>query len=447
MQRLLSRTFRRFSVASIASHYNSITEAVLENSAKFANRRFAYDFLDGRSFTYTDLKSNISSTANGLLSVAHPGDTVAIFSPNSYYYTVALHGALSAGMVVSPASPQFKPDELALQLKDSGSKFLYTINPLKDVALAAADLAGIPRKNVIVAYGGAEGCLPFESLLTHPPLTPTDLVKSPKEIAVLPYSSGTTGPPKGVELTHANLISNMIQMDHAEHFTPQDVVAGVLPFFHIYGLMISVLFAPHKGAQVVMFPKFDFEQFLTAVQTHHITYAPVVPPIIIALAKHPMVANYDLSSLRVILSGAAPLGKEIQVAVADRLGCVVKQAYGMTEMSPVSHFTPTSKVKIGSIGVPVADTDVKVVDLEAGTTLPVGGVGEICVRGPQVMKGYHARPQETAKTIDGEGFLHTGDIGYADGEGYYFVVDRKKELIKYKGHQVSIHSVMALTGG
>jgi acyl-CoA synthetase (AMP-forming)/AMP-acid ligase II len=260
-----------------------------------------------------------------------------------------------------------------------------------------------------------------------------------EDLVVLPYSSGTTGLPKGVMLTHHNIVANICQIDAVEPYGQADTLIGILPFFHIYGMTVIMGTALYKGATVVTMPRFDLEQFLQLMQNYGVTWAYLAPPLVLALAKQPLVDQYNLSKLKTILSGAAPLGKDVAQACAQRLGCLVRQGYGLTESSPVTHLTPydPAKVKPGSIGLVVPNTEYKVMDYLTGAEAGPQQEGELWVRGPQVMKGYLNRPEATAAMIDSEGWLHTGDIGYADEDGYFFVVDRLKELIKYKGLQVA----------
>jgi acyl-CoA synthetase (AMP-forming)/AMP-acid ligase II len=243
-------------------------------------------------------------------------------------------------------------------------------------------------------------------------------------------------------LTHYNLVANIAQCEEGNvgrlRIQESDVLIGILPFFHIYGMVVIMNYALSTGATVVTMPRFDMEQFLQTIQNYRITYAHLVPPLILALAKHPLVDKYDLSSLRVIFSGAAPLGADVQKACAARLGCAISQGYGLTETSPVTHLLPERPVeKPGSIGPAIPNTEVKIVDVATGKELGANEHGELLIRGPQVMQGYLHNPQATANTIDREGWLHTGDIGYADDEGDFYIVDRLKELIKYKGLQVA----------
>jgi acyl-CoA synthetase (AMP-forming)/AMP-acid ligase II len=274
-----------------------------------------------------------------------------------------------------------------------------------------------------------------------------------EDLVTLPYSSGTTGLPKGVMLTHRNLVANVLQQQavfatgHAE-----ERIIAVLPFFHIYGLTVLMNQGLALGGTVVTLPRFDLEDFLRTLQDQRVTRAFVAPPIVLALAKHPLVDRFDLSALRTITSGAAPLDDDLARACEQRLrrgaadGVTVAQGYGMTELSPVSHTTPdagmdppgvTGEVPKGSVGYALPNTECRLVDPATGEDVGAGERGELWIRGPQVMKGYLNNPQATAETIDAEGWLHTGDVAVVDEQGRYTVVDRVKELIKYKGYQVA----------
>jgi acyl-CoA synthetase (AMP-forming)/AMP-acid ligase II len=250
-------------------------------------------------------------------------------------------------------------------------------------------------------------------------------------------------------LTHHNLVSNICQVEGTrgvDTTKPGDVVIGVLPFFHIYGMVVIMNMTLITGATVVTVPRFDMEEFLQTIEKYRVTRASLVPPIVLGLTKHPVVDQYDTSSLVHIGSGAAPLGEEISLACGTRLGCLLTQGYGLTETSPVTHTNPydAKKLKHGSAGLTVPNTETKIVDLETGQALGFDQRGEVCIRGPQVMKGYLNNPQATEHCIDNEGWFHTGDIGYFDKDEFLFVVDRLKELIKYKGFQVAPAELEAL---
>ena len=295
------------------------------------------------------------------------------------------------------------------------------------------------------------GVRPFTDLMQAGDQPPAVPMNPAEDLVALPYSSGTTGLPKGVMLTHRNLVANLCQaegMRNFECFGERDITMAVLPFFHIYGMVVIMMLGLAGGGTILVMPRFDMMEFLTFVQKYRVTILPLVPPIVLGLVKHPAVAQFDLSSVRLIFSGAAPLGEEMARALSAKLGCPVVQGYGMTEASPVTHLSPThdEPFKPGSAGKIVPNTEVKIVEVGSGgdAELPVGKEGELWIRGPQIMKGYLNRPEETAGCLDRDGWYHTGDVGYVDDDGYFFIVDRTKELIKYKGMQVAPAELEAL---
>ena len=250
-------------------------------------------------------------------------------------------------------------------------------------------------------------------------------------------------------LTHRNLVANLCQcegMQNFDGFGERDVVMAVLPFFHIYGMVVIMMLGLAGGGTILAMPRFDIQEFLGLVQKYRVTILPIVPPIVLGLVKHPAVAQFDLSSVRLVFSGAAPLGEDMARELSKKLGCPVVQGYGMTEASPVTHLSPTrnAPVKPGSVGRVIPNTEVKIADIGTGAEVAQGQEGELWIRGPQIMKGYLGQPQETAACLDREGWYHTGDVGYVDGDGYFFIVDRTKELIKYKGLQVAPAELEAL---
>lgn len=417
-------------------------EFVLQRASELSDKPALIDGPTGRTITYQQLAQGVETVAAGLHGRGFgKGDVLAIFSPNIPEYAVAYLAAIRLGGVVTPANPLYTPEELAFQLNDAGAKFLVTIPLFIETAAAAAGQSGVKETFV---FGDAAGATPFAELMKPGGEVP-GFDGSFDDVIVLPYSSGTTGLPKGVMLTHRNLVGNIHQTRGLHRLSEDDVLIGILPFFHIYGMEVIMNNGLTHGATIVTMPKFDLEQFLTLVQDRKVTRAYLVPPIILALAKHPIVDDYDLSSLDVILSGAAPLGEELQTAVRDRLGCQVLQGYGLTETSPVTNLIPDgAEPKAGSVGQLVPNSEAKVVDVESGRELGTGERGELWFRGPHIMKGYLNNSEATGITIDGDGFLHTGDIGYVDDDGYFYIVDRLKELIKYKGFQVPPAELEAL---
>ncbi|MYE09789.1 MAG: 4-coumarate--CoA ligase family protein [Acidimicrobiaceae bacterium] len=409
----------------------SITDCVF---ASVADRADEVAITDGASssYTFSELHAAVRSLGGGLSSRGvGPGTTVAILAPNVPEYAIVFHGIALAGGTVTTINPTYGPDEVRHQLTDAGASWLVTIPMFLETARNASAGTGVEQ---IVVMGEAEGTIPLASLF-GPPIdqVPVDYAE---HVVVLPYSSGTTGLPKGVMLTHRNLVANIAQMEYTFVPSEGEVALAVLPFFHIYGMQVLMNMLLAFGVRVVTMPRFDMIRALELVQEQRITRFFAVPPMVLGLAKHPVVDDFDLSSIKQIFSGAAPLGADLAAAAAARVGCEVVQGYGMTELSPVSHCTPEGQFRPGTSGVTISNTEIRVVDPDSGDDLDVGGRGELLVRGPQVMKGYLNNPEATAETLDADGWLHTGDVAIVDEENHVSIVDRIKELIKYKGFQV-----------
>ena len=414
----------------------SLASFVLGNAKRFADRPALINGVSGRVTTYAELERDVLRAASALARRGlTKGDVVAIFSPNLPEWIVAFYAVATLGAIVTPVNPLYTIEEVAKQLKDAGAKFVVTIPQLLGAAREASEGT---RVEELFVFGEAEGATPFASLLGEDGEVPPVEIDPGEDIVALPYSSGTTGVCKGVMLTHRNLVANLCQIRASGHDLANDTLVCVLPLFHIYGLVAIANLALLSGAKTVMMPRFDFAQLLKVTQDYRVTFAHLVPPIILALSKQPVVDEYDLSSLRTIFSGAAPLGPELSRECEARLKVEVIQGYGMTEASPATHITAPGRGRAGSVGPCVPNMECKLVSVETGEeVLERGGRGEICVRGPQVMKGYLNCPEATAQTVDAEGWLHTGDVAYVDDEGYFFIVDRAKELIKYKAFQVA----------
>ncbi|MEX1210368.1 MAG: 4-coumarate--CoA ligase family protein [Candidatus Nanopelagicales bacterium] len=419
----------------------TVTHHVLRRAAEVPDRPALIDGPSGRAYTYAQLAALIASFAGGLAARGlGPGDTIALMSPNIPEYAVAFHGAAVAGVAVSTVNPTYTADEVRFQLQDSGALLLVTVALFVDTAREA--IAGTDVTDIVVIGEAPEGTLPVTALFGAPlEQVPVDL---DDHVVVLPYSSGTTGLPKGVMLTHRNLVANLCQIEGGLAVEDEEVALAVLPFFHIYGMQVLMNGLLAQGVTIITVPRFDLEQVLGLIQGQRVTRFFAVPPIVLALAKHPLVDSYDLSSLRQIFSGAAPLSAELALEAGARVGCEVVQGYGMTEMSPVSHLTPPGQFKAGTCGVTVPNAECRIIDPVTGADQPVGGVGELWVRGPMVMKGYLNNPEATALTVDADGWLHTGDIGAIDADGHMSIVDRVKELIKVKGFQVAPAELEAL---
>jgi len=422
----------------------ALTEYVLAGGAGQPEKPALIDAVSGRVLTYGELERAIGSLAGGLAAAGFgPGDVLALLAPNMPEYAVAFHGVAVAGGAITTINPAYTEAEVHHQLADSGARILVTIAPLVDAAVRACAGSSVAEVYVLGEAGDVDGpgwddralpVRPLSALYGPPPAGQVPV--EPDDVVALPYSSGTTGLAKGVMLTHRNLVANVAQTLGAIPAAPDDLVMAVLPFFHIYGMQCMMNCGLRSGGTVVTLPRFDLEQFLRAHQDYRITRSFVAPPIVLALARHPMVDEFDLSHLRLMNSGAAPLKAELAAEASKRLGCEVVQGYGMTELSPVSHLTPTGWFRPGSVGITAPNTQTLIVDSVTGADLDTGEEGEVWVRGPQVMKGYLNNSQATAATLDADGWLHTGDLGYIDADGHLYIVDRLKELIKYKGFQV-----------
>jgi acyl-CoA synthetase (AMP-forming)/AMP-acid ligase II len=425
----------------------NITEYTLRQADHLGDKAALIDGPTGRTLTYAELAAGVRRTTAGLARLGfRKGDVFAIYSPNLPEYAVIFLAVAAAGGINTTVNPLYTADELAKQLTDCRARFLITVPAFLDKALEASKKSGIEG---VFVFGSGEGARPFADLLQagdQPPAVPIDAAR---DLVVLPYSSGTTGLPKGVMLTHRNLVANLCQcegMENFEGFTERDVTMAVLPFFHIYGMVVIMMLTLAGGGTLVLMPRFDLLEFLGLIQKYRATILPIVPPIVLAMVKHPAVSQYDLSSVRLVFSGAAPLGEDMASALSKKLGCPVVQGYGMTEASPVTHLSPTrnAPMKPGSAGRVVPNTEVKIVDVVTGAEVPQGREGELLIRGPQIMRGYLNRPEETAACLDRDGWYHTGDVGLVDPDGYFYIVDRTKELIKYKGLQVAPAELEAL---
>lgn len=417
----------------------TITELVLRRAEELADKPAIADAESGRGYTFGELSHMIKTFAGGLQAKGFGvGDTLAIMAPNVPEYAVVFHGVAVAGGTNTTLNPTYTADEIRHQLQDSGATLLVTIEMFLETAKAAIEGTKVTE---IITLEGIEGTTPITEIFGDPiEQVPVDVAD---HVVVLPYSSGTTGLPKGVMLTHRNLVANILQCEPLLRYDADDVAIAALPFFHIYGMQVLMNGLLANGVRVLSMPRFDLEVALKTIQDEKVTWFFAVPPMVLAFAKHPLVDQYDLSSLQTVFSGAAPLGAELAQEAAERVGCEVVQGYGMTELSPVSHATPPGNFKAGSSGLTVANTECRLVSAD-GEDQDVGGRGELWVRGPQVMKGYLNNQQATDDTIDADGWLHTGDVAELDENGHYSIVDRVKELIKYKGFQVPPAELEAL---
>ncbi|MBK8448155.1 MAG: AMP-binding protein [Micropruina sp.] len=406
-----------------------------------AGRVAIIDGSTGAELTFGDLRDRVDAFAGWLAAQGvASGDVVGMLAPNGPGFAIAFHGILRAGATASTINSLYAPSEITNQLRDAAAVALVTVSVLLPNAQQAVAELGLAAERVVV-LDGVEGHPSLADVLGAGQPAPELSIDPAARLAVLPYSSGTTGYPKGVMLTHRNLVANVMQCEQVG-VTADDVVLAVLPFFHIYGMTVLLNYALQQRARLVTMPRFDLAEFLRIIEQHRTSWVFIAPPIAVALAKHPAVDGVDTSAVKVVFSGAAPLSGALAQAVADRLGCVVAQGYGLTETSPVTHVIDWRDASIdrSSIGRPVPGTQARVIDSE-GQDVPVpesgpSQPGELLIRGPQVMTGYLNNAEATAATIDSDGWLHTGDLATVDSAGIYRIVDRVKELIKYRGYQV-----------
>jgi acyl-CoA synthetase (AMP-forming)/AMP-acid ligase II len=399
----------------------ALPDFVLRDVAAHGAAPALIDGPSGAVTSYAELAAAVRGAAAALDAAGlRPGDTLALLSPNLPAWPIAYYAALSLGAAVTPLNPLQRPEEIATQVRDAGARLLVAAPPLLEPARAGAAGARV---------------LPLDELAGDG--TPPAVALDPDVTAVLPYSSGTTGLPKGVVLSHRGLVADLVQAHAVHRIGTGDVVAGVLPFFHSMGQWVMNLTLAYGGA-IVTLPRFELPAFLGAVQEHRITVAHAVPPIVIALAQAPIVDDYDLSSLRFVACGAAPLDEATALRAEERIGCPVRQGFGMTETGPTTHVCGDDHIETcsaGSIGFLLPNTEARVVDPETGAD--TAGVGEMWLRGPQLMRGYLGNPEATADTLTPDGWLRTGDLVEVGADGAFFVVDRLKELIKYKGYPVA----------
>ncbi len=422
----------------------NLVDVVLRHCGELGDKPALVDGPSGRQISFAELPVMVRRFATGLARRGFgKGDVLAIFMPNVPEYGVAFLGTAYLGGVNTTVNSLYSTDDLIHQFNDSGARFLLTIPDFLDRALPAAKATGIEE---IFVLGSAENCTPYAELLNNAGDAPQADIDPVKDLVAMPYSSGTTGLAKGVMLSHRNLIANFVLSGEVNPLVDDDKMFAVLPFFHIYGMVLLLCLALYSGATLLSSPRFELEQFLRIVQDHRVTLLSLVPPLVLALAKHPIVDQYDLSSVRLITCGAAPLGLDLEEACGKRLDCGIIQGYGLTEVAGACHIRALGSALDlpGSVGPVLQNTESKIIDVETGAELGPNETGEVLIRGAHVMLGYLNNPEATADTIDEDGWFHSGDVGYADEDGCFYIVDRVKELIKYKAYQVAPAELEAL---
>jgi long-chain acyl-CoA synthetase len=464
-------------VPATLSYPNHTLNDLLQNTVRTYPEKTATNFvlkylLGGRftvggKLTYRQLNEQIDRLATALYQLGvRKGDRVGVMLPNSPHYIITFFAAMRLGAIVVNINPTYTSREMAHQLTDAGAETVVLLNlfwprlrevraetPVKRVVVAHVfDTLSFPSSLLVksaqkktpewVDVHPEQDTFFFQHLLEKYGPTPPKATVGPDDVALFQYTGGTTGLPKAAMLTHRNLVANTLQINA---FLPSGVPGGekmmaAIPFFHVYGMTVAMLYGLYLGAEIIIVPNpRPIDNVMTIMQKERATLYPGVPAMYIGIINHKDVAKYDLHSIKACLSGSAPLPMEVQEKFGQITGGRLVEGFGMTELSPVSHANPVfGKRKAGSVGVPLSDTEAKIVDLETGASLPFDGEaqGELCVRGPQVMKGYWNRPEETAETIDKDGWLHTGDICKVDPEGYFYIVDRKKDMIIASGFKV-----------
>lgn len=436
--------------------------SLLENAAKRFADRPALDFF-GKQWTYAETAALAAQAAKGFQKIGvTKGTRVGLLLPNTPYYVAAYFGVLMAGGVVVNMNPLYAVRELETMVTDSGAEFLVTMDltamypkartllnntPLRKLVvcsmtealpLGTAVLFNLFRRSTVANVAEDDRQIWWEDLVDNDG-KPAPVAINPKEdLAVLQYTGGTTGLPKGAMLTHANITANARQVScwYADPVLGEERFLAALPFFHVFAMTVALLCALEFGAQIIMMPRFELKDCLKKIHKKKPTFFPAVPTIFTAINSAPASKNYDLTSLKLCISGGAPLPIEVKREFEEVSGCVVVEGYGLSETSPVVCTNPTQgENKSGSVGLPMPGTIVEIRALDDDRVLGVGEKGEICVRGPQVMKGYWNRPDDTKEAMRG-GAFHTGDVGYMDEEGYVFIVDRIKDMINASGYKI-----------
>ncbi|GMH18467.1 hypothetical protein Nepgr_020308 [Nepenthes gracilis] len=414
----------------------------------------------GKIYSFAETHLMCRKTAAGLAKLGvRKGEVIMLLLHNCPEFVFAFMGASMIGAIATTANPYYTAAEIFKQFMSSKAKIIITQSQYVDKLRDSGENSSYPKfgedYSVITIDDPPEKCQHFSVISeSNEDEIPSWVSIDSTDPVALPFSSGTTGLPKGVVLTHKSLITSVAQQVDGENpnlfLKPEDVFLCLLPLFHIFSLNSVLLCSLRAGCAILLIQKFEIGALLELIEQHRVSVAAVVPPLVLALAKNPMVDKYDLSSIRAVLSGAAPLGKELEDALRSRVpGAVLGQGYGMTEAGPVLAMCPgfakePFPTKPGSCGTVVRNAQMKVVDPKTGHSLGYQKSGEICIRGDQIMKGYLNDDEATAATIDADGWLHTGDIGYVDDDDEVFIVDRLKEIIKFKGFQVPPAELEAL---
>jgi len=412
---------------------------VMRTTAERFPDRPAITFNDA-VITFAAFERESNRLANGLAALGlTAGDRLALYIPNCPEYEFTFYAASKLGATACPMNPSYREREITYQVNDSGATVMVTHATLWPVIEACRP--HLPNLARVVVVGDDVNCdraIGYDEVIDSGSDEPPAVNVDQNQLAALPYSSGTTGLPKGVMLTQRTLVWNQLQYRYGSDIGSDDTYPIFLPLSHIYGVMLMNA-ALGSGAHQILMERFDLGSLVSAIQRHHVTVLHLVPPVLLALANAPGLDASHFRTVRYALSAAAPMAPDVARRVTERLGIRIVQAYGLTETGPASHHSPLEpeRMRLESVGVVMADTEQRIVDVERGdTVLGPNEVGEICIRGPQLMQGYWNAPEETARVLRG-GWLHTGDIGFVDKDGYTYLVDRKKEMIKCRAFSIA----------
>lgn len=444
------------------SYEIDLIPSILEKSVRNFPYHNAIDFL-GFTMTYQQLWEAVEKFSRALHSIGvKKGERILLYLPNCPHFIIAYYAAFRVGATIVSTNPLYSEKEVEFQIKDSGAETLVTLDVLFQQlkkTMSAVQLTRIivgkvkdylpPLKKIIypiIAQKGTDkivieekkGIFLFQKLIKgrFPPFDSPSIPHD--DLAMLQYTGGTTGIAKGAMLTHSNIVSNTIQIQHYYSGLKkgEDIFISVLPFFHSYGMAVAMNLPLSVGATLILFPKFSAKDILNAIQHYRATIFPGIPSIYSVLNSYKEIKKHDISSINFCISGAAPLPITILEEFERLTGGIILEGYGLSEASPVTHCNPTKgKRKVGSIGLPMPDTDCRIVDIETGKEVPPGQEGELCIKGPQVMKGYWQKHEETHQALR-NGWLLTGDIARMDEEGYFYIVERKKDMIISEGFNI-----------
>ncbi len=417
---------------------------ILQTAASQYRDRPATAFF-GAQLTFGEIKEKADRLAAGLHSLGiTKGDRVGIMLPNCPQYPITFFALMHLGAIATNINPTYTPRELAIVANDAGIRALVTLDVLAPlVAGSKIDLGDLILTSIAdYSLGGTSTSNLFNTLIAegNPETLPRVSINATEDVALLQYTGGTTGNPKGAMLTHSNLFANTIQNALWNQYHTrrgEERMLMVLPYFHIYGQVVGLLLSAWNGTMTILIPKFDVNMLIAAFKEYSPTFFPAVPTLFISLLNHPEAKTCGLHKVKNFNSGSAPLPVEVIEQFETMSGAMLREGFGMTETACTASTTPLlAKRKIGSIGIPVTSTDFKIVDLAQGTTeVGIGEEGELCVRGPQIMKGYWNQPEETAHALR-DGWMYTGDVARMDEDGFFYIVQRKKDMIIVSGFKV-----------